>query len=77
LYALPIDMFGPGRAAFGVAALTLAYGGMQTVSSPIIGKTVDLHGFSTVCLWMAVTPLIGIVILQFTAAASARARTRA
>ncbi len=67
LYALPIDMFGPGRAAFGVAALTLAYGGMQAMSSPLIGRIVDRQGFSAVCLWMAGTPLLGVVILQFTA----------
>jgi MFS transporter, ACS family, hexuronate transporter len=64
LYALPIDMFGSGRAAFGVSALTLAYGGMQAISSPFIGKIVDNHGFSAVCLGMAGLPIIGVVILQ-------------
>jgi hypothetical protein len=64
LYALPIDMFGSGRAAFGVSALTLAYGGMQAASSPVIGKIVDQHGFSTVCVAMAGMPILGVIILQ-------------
>ena len=34
LYALPIDMFGPARAAFGVSALTFAYGLMRRCSHP-------------------------------------------
>lgn len=66
LYAMPIDMFGPGRAAFGVSMLTSAYGLMQAGFSPGIGKIVDHVGFSTVCLVMAALPLIGVAILKFT-----------
>ena len=38
LYALPIDLFGPRRAAFGVAVLTFAYGLMQAFFSPLDRK---------------------------------------
>ncbi|HUA85348.1 MAG TPA: MFS transporter [Bryobacteraceae bacterium] len=63
LYALPIDLFGPGRAALGVAALTSAYGLMQAPFSLAIGAMVDRAGFHTVFLSMAALPLIGVVIL--------------
>jgi ACS family hexuronate transporter-like MFS transporter len=66
LYAMPIDMFGPGRAAFGVSMLTSAYGLMQAGFSLGIGKIVDHVGFSTVCLVMAALPLLGVAILRFT-----------
>jgi len=64
LYAMPIDMFGPARAGFGVAALTSAYGVTQTFLSPAIGTVVDHFGFNGVCLGMAALPLIGVVILR-------------
>lgn len=67
LYALPIDMLGPARAAFGVAILTFAYGLMQTFLSPAIGFVVDHAGFTTVCFSMAALPLIGVWIIQATA----------
>jgi hypothetical protein len=64
LYALPIDLFGPARAAFGVAALTFAYGLMQTFVSPAIGSIVDHVGFTTVCFSVAALPLVGVGILR-------------
>ena len=64
VYALPIDLFGPGRAAFGVAALTCAYGLMQALLSPQIGAVVDRFGFSAVCVALSVTPLVGVGILR-------------
>jgi ACS family hexuronate transporter-like MFS transporter len=67
LYSLPIDLLGPGRAAFGVAVLTFSYGIMQALLSPKIGKIVDQVGFPTVCYALAATPLIGVAILHFTA----------
>jgi len=69
LYALPIDLFGPRRAAFGVAVLTFAYGLMQFVASPAIGGIVDHFGFRTLFFAMAVLPLVGVGILQMTAKA--------
>jgi ACS family hexuronate transporter-like MFS transporter len=64
IYALPIDLFGPGRAGFGVAALTCAYGTMQAFVSPAIGGVVDRFGFSAVCVALSFTPLIGVAILR-------------
>ncbi len=66
LYAMPIDLFGPSRAAFGVAGLTCAYGLMQTFFSPAIGTIVDHVGFTTVCFSMAALPLVGVIILRAT-----------
>jgi len=66
LYALPIDYFGPERAGFGIAALTFAYGLMQTVTSPAIGRAVDLYGFTPVCAAASVTPLLAWAVLRFT-----------
>jgi ACS family hexuronate transporter-like MFS transporter len=64
LYALPIDLFGAKRAAFGVSALTFAYGMMQVFLSPLIGSVLDQAGFTTVCLAMAALPLAGVGILR-------------
>ena len=50
LYAMPIDFFGAGHAAFGVSILTASYGLMQTVLSPLIGAMVDHFGFPMVCV---------------------------
>ncbi len=66
LYALPIDLFGPRRAAFGVAVLTFAYGLMQAFFSPWIGSVVDHFGFRAVCVTMAMLPLAGVGVLQVT-----------
>ena len=66
LYAMPIDFFGAGHAAFGVSILTASYGLMQTVPSPLIGAMVDHFGFPVVCVSLAVMPLAGIAILRAT-----------
>ena len=63
LYALPIDLFGPGRAALGVAALTSAYGLMQVPFSIAIGAMVDRVGFHAVFLSLSSLPLAGVAIL--------------
>jgi ACS family hexuronate transporter-like MFS transporter len=64
MYALPIDVFGPGRAAFSVAALTCGYGLMQTFVSPAIGSIVDHFGFRAVCFAVSALPLVGVFILH-------------
>ena len=66
LYAMPIDLFGPARAAFGVAALTFAYGLMQAFLSPAIGAIVDHVGFPAVCVSISALPLIGVWLLRVT-----------
>jgi len=63
LYALPIDVFGPERAAFGVSGLTFAYGAMQTVLSTLIGDWIDRFGFGPVCGLIAVLPLAATAVL--------------
>lgn len=65
LYALPIDLFGAGRAAFSVASLTCLYGLMQAFVSPVIGMLVDHVGFTPVCVGIAVLPLAGVSLLLF------------
>ena len=65
-YALPIDFFGPNRAATGVSLLTASYGLMQAVLSPAIGAMVDRAGFGPVCAAVAVLPLVGIAIIDKT-----------
>lgn len=65
IYAMPIDFFGMGRAAFGVAALTAAYGLMQAVISPAIGRVIDHVGFSPVCVALSVFPLLACLTLEW------------
>ena len=64
IYVMPIDFFGAGRAAFGVAALTFAYGIMQAFVSPAIGKTIDVFGFGRVCWVLAPLPLLACLVLK-------------
>lgn len=64
IYVMPIDFFGPGRAAFGVAALTFAYGVMQAVVSPAIGRLIDQFGFAAVCIILAPFPLLAVGVLK-------------
>ncbi len=67
VYALPIDLFGPGRAGLGVAALTCSFGLMTAFLSPWIGGMVDRVGFAPVCVVLSAMPLLGVAILQWTA----------
>jgi len=62
---MPIDFFGAGRAAFGVAALTAAYGLMQAVISPAIGRVIDQVGFNPVCIVLSVFPLMACAVLEW------------
>jgi ACS family hexuronate transporter-like MFS transporter len=73
VYVMPIDFFGPGRAAFGVAALTMAYGIMQAFVSPVIGEMIQRFGFAIVCQWFAVLPLIAVAVLWMAASGQERA----
>lgn len=67
VYALPIDLFGPKHAAFGIAALTCAYGTMTALLSPAIGALVDRAGFTPVCVAISVLPLAGVMVLHYSA----------
>ncbi len=66
IYALPLDVFGAHRAAFGVSALTFSYGLMQTFVSPLFGRVIDRAGFAPLCVAAAVLPLAAAVILEGT-----------
>jgi ACS family hexuronate transporter-like MFS transporter len=65
-YAIPVDYFGPQRAATSVAMMTASYGLMQTVVSPAIGAVVDAAGFGPVCLLIALLPAVAIGIVEAT-----------
>jgi MFS transporter, ACS family, hexuronate transporter len=57
IYALPIDIYGPARSGLAISALTGAFGVLQTVISPIIGKMGDRQLYPQV-VWMATLPLL-------------------
>jgi len=63
IYAMPLDLYGSGRAAFAVSVLTASYGLMQTVASPVFGWLIDLFGFGSVCGVCGVLPLVSLVLL--------------
>jgi hypothetical protein len=63
-YSIPVDLFGPGRAAFGVSMLTAVYGLMQTFLSPLIGKWSEQLGWQPVCTAIAVLPLASVFVLR-------------
>ncbi len=56
IYALPIDLYGPQRSGMAIAALTCAFGLLQTVISPLIGFLADRHLYTQV-IWMVTAPL--------------------
>ncbi len=66
LYAIPQDLYGPGRAAFALSAITFGYGAMQTVYSPMVGRMVDRYGFEPVCALTALAPMAGWLVLRYT-----------
>lgn len=57
IYALPIDLFGPARTGVAIAALTCAFGIMQTFISPLIGFLSDHHLYTQV-VWIVTLPLL-------------------
>jgi ACS family hexuronate transporter-like MFS transporter len=57
IYALPIDLFGAAQAGFAIAALTCAYGILQTVISPLIGYLAEQKLYNG-AVWMTVAPLV-------------------
>jgi ACS family hexuronate transporter-like MFS transporter len=57
IYALPIDLFGAAHAGFAIAALTCAYGILQTVISPLIGYFAERKLYNG-AVWMTVAPLL-------------------
>jgi MFS transporter, ACS family, hexuronate transporter len=68
MYSLPLDVFGGSRAAFAVSMLT-ASAGAAGLLAPLLGKLIDLHGYTPVILMASVTPLAGCALLWGTRAA--------
>lgn len=64
-YTLPIDIYGPGRAAFSVSALILAYGLMQFVISGPVAAFTERYGFAPVCFTFALLPLASYAIVHW------------
>ena len=63
LYTIPVDLYGAGRAAFGVGALVFAYGAMQSVVSVPLGDVIKEHGFGPVCTTFGFLPLLAYGVL--------------
>ncbi len=64
IYALPIDIFRPARAGMAIAALTFAFGVLQTFLSPALGYLAD-HGLYSGMVWLVTAPLfLSAVLLQ-------------
>lgn len=64
LYTLPLDVYGPGRAAFATSLLTAAYGAMQALVSPLFGALADRWGFAPVCVLVSFGPLLAWLVLR-------------
>jgi ACS family hexuronate transporter-like MFS transporter len=63
IYAMPLDLFGAGRAAFAVSILTASYGLMQAIVSPLFGYLIDHYGFGPVCGICGALPLAALALL--------------
>lgn len=57
IYALPIDLYGAARSGVAIAALTCAFGILQTAISPVIGYLSD-HKLYTQVIWLVTLPLL-------------------
>ena len=65
IYTIPLDLFGAKAAATATSVLITAYGLLQIVLSPVIGKLVDRYGFGPVCVLVAFPPLLAYLLLRF------------
>lgn len=63
-YALPLDLFGAGRAALAVSMLTGVFGLMQAMLAPQIGGWSDRVGWQPVCTAVAFLPLASALLLR-------------
>src|SRR5262249_15309020 len=63
MYSLPLDAFGGARAGFAISMLVASYGAVQALVSIVIGKVVDLHGYTPVTTVVAFTPLAACAVL--------------
>ena len=63
IYAIPIDLFGPGKSGLAISALTFAYGLLQTVISPLIGWLADRRLYTQVVWGVTLLPLLSCAVL--------------
>jgi predicted MFS family arabinose efflux permease len=64
IYALPLDIFGAQHAGMAIAALTFAFGLLQTVISPVIGWLGD-HNLYALVIWLVtIPPILSAAILM-------------
>ena len=63
IYAIPIDLFGPEQSGLALSALTLAYGLLQTVISPVIGWLADRHLYTQVVWGVTLLPILSCLVL--------------
>ena len=64
LYALPLDTFDAGRAAFAVSLLVSSYGAVQAVISGPVGWIRDHYGYLPITLLAPVMPLLAVAVLR-------------
>jgi ACS family hexuronate transporter-like MFS transporter len=64
LVILPIDLWGPSRAAFGISLLACSFSLLQTFVSPLIGISFDRFGIGTVCVVCTLLPLVGVIVVS-------------
>lgn len=63
-YTLPIDIYGPNRAAFGASALVFAYGVIQSIISRPLAAVIENYGFVPVCFAFAILPIAGYFLVH-------------
>jgi MFS transporter, ACS family, aldohexuronate transporter len=65
IYTMPIDLYGPERSGFAIAALGCAFGLLQAVISPVVGYLADHHRYSLVVWMVAISPLLSAIVLMW------------
>ncbi len=63
IYAMPIDIYGAARSGLAIAALTCAFGILQTVISPIIGFLSDHELYKAVIWMVTIPPVLSVIFL--------------
>jgi hypothetical protein len=66
LHIIPIDLFGPERAALTSALLASSYGMVTMVTAPLMGAIADGFGFGVLCVVVSVLPMAASVVLRAT-----------
>ncbi len=63
IYALPVDLFGAARSGLAIAALSLAFGLMQMIISPLIGYMGDHRMYTKVGWFVAIPSVLSALVL--------------